>query len=119
MEAATLGLPPGGMRRVFGPRAMKATMISTGCISASDANCVQHMPIIEPGQNSAPLMARDVLGSNWEFRYNRRMTGPYYKQTITGMRPFFQHHGLVPGDLITIYRMRDEAVIYYIHFQRP
>ncbi|GLT33211.1 hypothetical protein SLA2020_078150 [Shorea laevis] len=118
MEAARLGLPPGGIRRVFGPRAMTAKGISTGCISTSSAKCVQEMPIIEPGQNSAPLLARDVLEKNYEFRYNRRITGPYYKQTITGMKPFFQDHGLVPGDLITIYKMNDEALIYYIHFQR-
>ncbi|GLU11333.1 hypothetical protein SLE2022_280880 [Rubroshorea leprosula] len=115
------------LRLVLPTRTMTPNVIARGIISASNQNFVHDMPTIQPGCISAPLRARDLLGNIYHFRYKRRMVGPYNKQTISGMRPFFQAHGLQSGDQVTIYKERDEVrllgqviqpALYLIHFQR-
>ncbi|GLT28383.1 hypothetical protein SLA2020_033230 [Shorea laevis] len=86
------------------------------------------MPRIQPGRNSRPFLARDTHGRHiYHLEYKRRMRGLHPRQTITGLRSFFQEHGLQPGDLITLYMEEGNEVIlmgklisplYVIHFER-
>ncbi|GKV31791.1 hypothetical protein SLEP1_g40457 [Rubroshorea leprosula] len=119
MENWTLALPT---------RAVTPYGIATGRVSASNRRFVEEMPRIEPGQNSRPFLAWDMHGGRiCHLKYNRRMVGRRPKQTITGLRSFFQQHGLQPGDQITLYKEEGiEAILmgvlisplYVIHFER-
>ncbi|GKV31773.1 hypothetical protein SLEP1_g40439 [Rubroshorea leprosula] len=112
----------------FPTRAVTGYGIASGRVSASNRHFVEEMPRIEPGRNSRPFLARDMHGGRiYHLKYNRRMVGLRPKQTITGLRRFFQEHGLQPGDRITLYKEEGNEVIlmgklisplYVIHFER-
>ncbi|GLT28375.1 hypothetical protein SLA2020_033150 [Shorea laevis] len=93
-------------------RAITHYGIASGRISASNRFFVEEMPRIEPGQNSRAFLARDMRGGPiYHLKYNRRMVGLRPKQTITGLRRFFQEHGLQPGDRITLFKEEGNELI--------
>ncbi|GLT48155.1 hypothetical protein SLA2020_217960 [Shorea laevis] len=116
------------LMEVLRTRAVTRCAIASGRVSASSRHFDEEMPRIQPGQNSRPFLARDMHGRRiYHLKYNRRMVGLRPKQTITGLRRFFQEHGLQPGDLITLYKEEGNEMIlmgklisplYVIHFER-
>ncbi|GKV31768.1 hypothetical protein SLEP1_g40434 [Rubroshorea leprosula] len=113
---------------VLRTRALTPYGIASGRVSASNRHFVEEMPRIPPEQKSRPFLAKDAQGRRiYHLKYNRRMRGLRPKQTITGLRRFFQEHGLQPGDRITVYKEEANEVIlmgklisplYVIHFER-
>ncbi|GKV31777.1 hypothetical protein SLEP1_g40442 [Rubroshorea leprosula] len=86
------------------------------------------MPRIPRDRDSRQFLARDTHGHRiYHLKYKRRMRGRRPKQTITGLRHFFQDHGLQPRDRITLYKEVGNEVklmgklispLYVIHFER-
>ncbi|GLT28373.1 hypothetical protein SLA2020_033130 [Shorea laevis] len=119
MENLTVVLPT---------RAVTRYGIASGRVSASNQHFVEEMPRIPRDRGSRPFLARDMHGRRiYHLKCNRRMTGLRPKQTITGLRRFFQEHGLQPGDRITVYKEEGNEVmlmgklispLYVIHFER-
>ncbi|GLU05923.1 hypothetical protein SLE2022_229960 [Rubroshorea leprosula] len=116
------------LTEVLPTRALKADVIASGRVSASNRCFVHLMPRIPPDQKSRPFLARDMQGRRiYHLGYNRRMRGLRPKQTITGLRRFFREHGVQPGDRITLYKEdgNEEMLmgklispLYVIHFER-
>ncbi|GLT28386.1 hypothetical protein SLA2020_033260 [Shorea laevis] len=76
---------------VLRTRAVTRYGIASGRVNASNRHLVEAMPRIQPGRNSRPFLARDMLGPRiYHLKYNRRMVGLRPKQTITGLRRFFE-----------------------------
>ncbi|GKV37215.1 hypothetical protein SLEP1_g45272 [Rubroshorea leprosula] len=110
-------------------RVLPGGAINTGVISVSNRYDVACMPTIEGGHNSAVLIAGDARQEGVIHRFNFRMrtNGARAKQTLTGMKQFFDLHGLQAGDQIIIYLVQEELkllgrvvrpAVYLIDFER-
>ncbi|GLT31938.1 hypothetical protein SLA2020_066370 [Shorea laevis] len=109
-------------------RVLPGGAINTGVISVSNRYDVARMPTIEGGHNSAVLIATDARQEGIVHRFNFRMraSGARAKQTLTGMKQFFNRHGLKAGDQITIYLVQElkllgkviRPAVYSIDFER-
>ncbi|GLT31946.1 hypothetical protein SLA2020_066450 [Shorea laevis] len=110
-------------------RVLPPGAINTGTLSVSNQHDVPRMPTIVEGQNSVPMVARDARqeGLVHFFNFRMRANGPRAKQTITGMKEFFDLHGLQGGDVIIIRLVQHElkllgrvirSAIYSIDFER-
>ncbi|GKV37217.1 hypothetical protein SLEP1_g45274 [Rubroshorea leprosula] len=93
-------------------RVLPGSSINTGVLSVSNRFDVERMPTIEEGHKSVVLEARDARqeGLIHRFYFRRRADGT--KQTLTGMKQFFDLHGLQAGDRITIYLVRKEVKLF-------
>ncbi|GLU11328.1 hypothetical protein SLE2022_280830 [Rubroshorea leprosula] len=93
-------------------RVLPGGSINTGVLSVSSRSDVERMPTIEEGHNSAVLEARDDRqeGLIHRFYFRRRADGT--KQTLTGMKQFFDLHGLQAKDRIKIYLVQKEVTLF-------
>ncbi|GLT31940.1 hypothetical protein SLA2020_066390 [Shorea laevis] len=110
-------------------RVLPGGAINTGVLSVSNRYDVARMPTIEEGYNSAVVVARDARQEGVIHRFNFRMRadGARAKRTLTGMKQFFDLHGLQAGDQITIYLVQEELkllgrvirpAVYSVDFER-
>ncbi|GKV37219.1 hypothetical protein SLEP1_g45276 [Rubroshorea leprosula] len=104
------------MEDILFTRVLSPGAITTGVLSVSNRYVVPRMPTIEEGQNSALMRARDASqeGVIHPFIFRMRTTGRYAKQTLTGMKQFFDLHELQAGDRITIYAVEKELKLFGI-----
>ncbi|GKV31779.1 hypothetical protein SLEP1_g40444 [Rubroshorea leprosula] len=103
MENLTVVLPT---------RALKPDGIAKGRVSASNQRFLHLMPRIPPDEKSTPFLAKDAHGRPiHHLMYEKRKSELRPKQTITGLKHFFQEHGLQPGDRITVYKEEGNEVM--------
>ncbi|GKV37208.1 hypothetical protein SLEP1_g45265 [Rubroshorea leprosula] len=97
-------------------RVLPGSAITTGVLSVSNRYVVARMPTIEDGQNSALMVARDARqeGVIHLFNFRMRTDGGYAKQTLTGMKQFFDLHELKAGDRIMIHLVEEELRLFGI-----
>ncbi|GKV37211.1 hypothetical protein SLEP1_g45268 [Rubroshorea leprosula] len=93
-------------------RVLPGGSINTGVLSVSNRFDVARMPPIEEGHNSAVLMARDARQEGVIHRFNFRRRADGTKQTLTGMKPFFERHELQAGDQIMISLVQEELRLF-------
>ncbi|GLU11330.1 hypothetical protein SLE2022_280850 [Rubroshorea leprosula] len=102
---------------------------NNGVASVSKRHVVRRLPTFEGGHRSAVLIARDAHQEGVEHRFclRKRANEAQPKETLTGMKEFFDQHELQAGDQIMIDLLREEvklfgrvirSALYQIDFRR-